>query len=283
MLKKNDTEDVVSMIWCTILSWLFPAEQGYSVGPEFRLPDTKAGTVRRADLIVQEFAWRERDDRRLRAKFAIVESKRPGRDSKTEMESSKKQLEEYLRRANRRSAAEFKSITRWGAIAVGRFVQFYSHGGGEKEDAALWTDTHGKWSFELEKDSAQIQEMLLNIKEDQHRIMTQRRRAQQSKPTAESLSSSFSGSGYDTDEYQPRQVRGRSPGAATQPTSAVGGAVSYGLRSHGPIDPNVNYYRMAPQPQFEQLPYRPRNFSSSPLAYSMHNYDDEYEQRRRRR
>ena len=284
MLKSTDTEDAVCMVWNTMLGWLFPAAQGYSVGPEVRLPKIKGDTVGRADLVVQEFAWRDRDHHRLRCNFAILECKRPSRLREKDIwENSEEQIQEYLTGAKVNTPSQFRSIKRWGAIAIGTSIQFYSHMGGETEPVELLKDGLGRSTFSLIKDYQHVQNTILDIKEHQHSMMTVQRRAQKGELIVRELSSSPSTMDYDTDEYQASPVRGRSPGLATQSPSTVGGTMSYGLRSQGPSDPHVNYYRMAPQPQFEQLPYRSRNFSSSPLAYSMHNYEDEYEQRHRRR
>ena len=291
MLNPKDTEDSVTRIWNTILSWLFPAEQGYSIGPEFRIADNANGTVGRADLIVQEFGWRKHDDRRLRCNFAILECKRPKRIKEKDIwTDSETQIQTYLAGTNEHSVAQFKSIKRWGAIAIGTTIRFYSHGGGRKERVALWQDTLGKSTFDLKKDYEEIQEAILNIKENQHRIMTEKRRSPARTGLVErsslgSFSSSLSSGGdaSDTSSYHPFSARGRSPGSTTQPPYGAGSPMSYELRSRAPSDPHANHYQMPPQPQSEQIPYRSRNFSSSPLAYSMYNYEDEYEQRHRRR
>ena len=77
-LKEKDKEDAVSRVWITLLGWLFLAMEGYSIGCEINLNSDKRGAGR-ADIVVEQSAKRDRDNRYLRTKFAVVECKRPDR------------------------------------------------------------------------------------------------------------------------------------------------------------------------------------------------------------
>lgn len=118
-LAPDDPEAAVTGIWVAILGFVFSPMNGYFVRPEQRTPGGFA------DLYMVYFNMARTPV--LEYHFCIVQCKRPSEESHQSTWSiAKQQLRGYL--------PDFKPRNRrhqvYGAVAIGRLVEFYTYQGG---------------------------------------------------------------------------------------------------------------------------------------------------------